>query len=117
MTDNEPTGAQEFITWLSWKAATRASRFYPPDLTAKECIKTQAEKGSGDVEDYARGVEHGQHSRAYTEMVDLFDDLEARGFEPRERAEWYIEENDMHEIEWDWYEDSHLGGKEADQDD
>lgn len=110
---DEPTyTAEEFLDWLCWSRAMDGERFYPPDETAAECIEHFEESDSEIVEvtERSRGREYGSHARAYMDAVDFFEDAENWGFDPKARAERYIEEaredgSDLPEIDWAWWED------------
>lgn len=100
----------EFLNWYCWYTAETATRFHPPQETAEECLDEFE-----DVDDYQRGVEYGQHSRAFLEAADFFEDARAQGLNPVERAKRYEEENDIPEgdrVEWAWLEDTHYGATE-----
>lgn len=102
--DDQPH-AEEVLDWLCWGWATDGERFYPSKETAEECI--EGVDKAGDEE--ALAWEEGYHSRAYTEAVERFDDLEARGFDPVQRTERHIGEArdrdlDLPDIDWEWWE-------------
>lgn len=104
MTDQK---ANELLDWLSCIWATDGERFYPPDETAQECAEA-VEKGDDDE---TLAFEEGYHSRAYTEAVGRFDDLQRRGFDPVERTERHITDArtqglDLPDIDWTWLEAS-----------
>lgn len=105
---NEDTTPQELVDWLCWSWATTGERFYPPDETAHQCV---ADVDTSDKSE-ALAWEAGYHSRAYTEAVERFDDLQARGFDPVTRAERHIDEArneglDLPDIDWEWWEITH----------
>lgn len=96
---------EELVNWLCWSWATDGERFYPPDETARECVDEVEKTGDNT----ARAWEEGYHSRAYTEAVERFEDLKARGFDPVERTERHLEEArnrglDLPDIDWEWWE-------------
>lgn len=109
--------AEEFLDWLCWMWAQDGERFYPPDETAAECVGAVYENYA-DEYDGARlryeivkayQWEKGQHSRAYMEAYDKFQDLENWGFDPVERAA--REHRDLMEradgevppLDWSWW--------------
>lgn len=108
MTDEDLT-PDELLDWLCWAWATDGERFYPPDETAHECVEAVEKNGDGE----AHAWEEGYHSRADTEAVERFDDLEARGFDPVKGAERHIEEArdrglDLSDIDWEWWETTQI---------
>ena len=103
MTD-ESQGVDDLMNWLCWCWATDGERFYPPDETAHECIEN-IEKADDET---AQAWEEGYHSRAYTEAVERFENLKARGFDPVERTEKHLEQAcdrglDLQDIDWEWW--------------
>jgi len=114
--DESDQNPGELLDWLCWSWATDGERFYPPDETAKECA--EAVEKSGDKQ--ALAWEEGYHSRAYTEAVERFDDLETRGFDPVERTERHIDDArsrglDLSEIDWTWLEAARSGSEDTEQ--
>lgn len=110
----------EFLDWLCWSIATTGDRFFPPEETAKECMDALYD-GSEPISDaeltYRKGVEVGQHSRAWSEAIDMYEQMDARGFDPIERAERYVRQaredgHDLPEIDWSWLEGSSLASEE-----
>lgn len=118
--ENPTTSDSEMLDWLCWRFAVDAERFFPPDETAQECVE-QFDYEDGSLEKAeAVGWEKGQHSRAWTEAVEFFHDLEMRGHDPKERAEREIERSreddlDLPEIDWSWYEASGRVGEEEEE--
>jgi len=105
--DTEGTDAEEMLDWLCWNWAKDGERFYPPKETAKECVENI--EPADEVEGIA--FEEGYHVRAYIEVVQRFEDLETRGFDPEERAKRHIRESrqrglDLSDIDWSWWKDS-----------
>jgi len=110
--------AQETLQFLCWKFATDGDRFYPPKETANECCEEL------DTDDeYVKGLENGQHGRAWGEAVNFFEKLRVRGYDPvslaqqeqadlRGRSEAYSEE-----LSWEWLADSHYQGEVTVEDD
>lgn len=102
----------ELLDWLCWMWALDGERFFPPDETAEECMVAVAETYEGQSDEdriKAKGWEHGQHARAWTEAVERFHDLEARGFDPKARAEREIARAredglDLQDIDWEWWD-------------
>jgi hypothetical protein len=94
----------ELLNWLCWERALTGELFYPPDESAQECL--EAVEG---VTDYRRGWEEGYHARSYSEAVQFYRDLEARGHDPVDRANRGIEQArarglDLDPIDWTWLE-------------
>lgn len=81
-------------------------RFYPYDETAAECIDVFEEADDVEVTEFSRGQEYGKHGRAWSEAVEIFDMLFMHGYDPVERTERYVDENDLPELDWSWYDDS-----------
>lgn len=106
--EREVTSESNFLDWLFWYTGSTGDRFYPPDETAEEYINE-----FDDSDDYAKGVEFGQHARAFNDAVDLFEDARAHGLNPVERAQRYERENEVagnDRVDWEWLEDSHYRG-------
>lgn len=109
--EEQRTTPDELLDWLCWCFAMDGERFYPPDETAEECLEAfEGNDGDFDVDERRRGVEHGQHSRAYMTAVMFFEDLENWGYDPKARAEREIETSkddglELPDIDWEWYDD------------
>ena len=115
MNEDKELPEGELLDYLCWKYATDGERFFPPGETADECMESLPDDTYEDdslEEAEARGWEHGQHSRAWTEAVQFFDDLERRGYDPVARAEREIKRSreqglqDLPDIDLSWYNDS-----------
>ena len=126
----EPT-ADEFLDWLCWTTAHTGERFYPPDATAEETAEAWEDEGlrplgsqaspdddGEEMNECDRGVIYGQHLRAINDADGLLKDLEHWGFDPKARAERYIEyarkehDMDLSPIDWEWFENPRKGGEE-----
>lgn len=101
MDEIQPSNSpDELVTFMCWFMATQGERFFEPDETAKECID------SLDLEDEVlQGIEHGKHQRAWLDAVEFFEQLEAYGYDPKYRANYYIEaaSDDLPAIDWRWW--------------
>lgn len=100
MSDDKPE-AREVLKAMCWELATEGDRFFPPDETAEECIN-QWEDAPGEVDDHFRGVEHGQHSRAWTMATYYFSQIEKTGYDPKALAKEYAEDRGLPELDWGW---------------
>ena len=97
-------GVDDLINWLCWCWATDGERFYPPDGTAQECLEN-IEKANDET---AQAWEKGYHARAYTEAMERFEDLKARGFDPVGRTEKRLEQVrdrglNIQDIDCEWW--------------
>lgn len=97
----------ELLDWLCWCAATSGERFYPPTETAEECAEAMASESEDTAFDDVYERELGKHQRAYMDAFEFFHDLENHGYDPKGRAQRYIEVDDtvLDDIDWSWWED------------
>lgn len=115
--DEDPNlTTDEMLDFLCWAIGKSGERFYPPDETAEECVDELCGDAShGEEYEYCRGVEHGQHGRAWTDAVEFYHYLDREGFDPVARAEREVERTverqdldgpDGLAVDWAWLDAS-----------
>lgn len=103
---SEQMDADEFLTWYCWERAVTAAGFYPPEESAENCLEQFEEWDEKD-----KIAEEATHHRALTECWEFFSSAEARGIDPKARADQYVAKRqeegvDLPEIDWTWYHET-----------
>lgn len=102
----------EFLDWLFWTWADTGQDSWPPEEFAWTCVEADMDYYEETFDDpnltfklfkvysyeYGRACQNNLHANT------LFRDAKSFGFNPVGRAERYVEENDLPELNWDWYE-------------
>jgi len=106
----------EFIDWLCYSTAFHGMMCYPPDDRAEDMCKSAIRNDEiPDDEGYAffRGKQYGKNIEMYNECMSMFDDIDMRVGNAKERAErhvdQYADEGDESPspIDWSWLEGNH----------